>query len=69
MMNMIKTNYKAKQSKQLRQTRERSKKFKKELVNEKFKKLQRQKDLKKKVFRAISKMDTQNEEKMKKGKK
>uniref|UniRef100_A0A182K1Y3 Bms1-type G domain-containing protein n=1 Tax=Anopheles christyi TaxID=43041 RepID=A0A182K1Y3_9DIPT len=69
MMNMIKTNYKTKQSKQLRQVRERSKKYKKELVNEKYKKLQRQKDLKKKVFRAISKMDTKNEEKMKSGKK
>ncbi|XP_050073553.1 ribosome biogenesis protein BMS1 homolog [Anopheles maculipalpis] len=67
MMNMIKTNFKTKQSKQLRQTRERSKKYKKQLVNEKFKKLQRQKELKKKVFKAISKMDAKNEEKMKSG--
>ncbi|XP_049298010.1 ribosome biogenesis protein BMS1 homolog [Anopheles funestus] len=69
MMNMIKTNFQAKQSKQLRQVRERSKKYKKQLVNENFKKLQRQKELKKKVFKAISKMDSKKEEKMKSGKK
>ncbi|XP_035907903.1 ribosome biogenesis protein BMS1 homolog [Anopheles stephensi] len=67
MMNMIKTNFKTKASKQLRQTRERSKKYKKQQMNEKFKKLQRQKELKKKVFKAISKMDAKNEEKKKGG--
>ncbi|XP_053676043.1 ribosome biogenesis protein BMS1 homolog [Anopheles nili] len=69
MMSMIKTNYKTKKIKQQRMVKERSKKYKKQLLNENFKKLQRQKDLKKKVFKAISKMDTKNEEKMKGGKK
>uniref|UniRef100_A0A182N849 Bms1-type G domain-containing protein n=1 Tax=Anopheles dirus TaxID=7168 RepID=A0A182N849_9DIPT len=69
MMNMIKSNFKTKTIKQSRLVRERSKKYKKQMVNEKIKQLQRQKELKKKVFKAISKMDAKNEEKQKGGKK
>ncbi|XP_052860488.1 ribosome biogenesis protein BMS1 homolog [Anopheles cruzii] len=69
MMKMIKTNYKTKQVKQRRQGQERTKQYKKQQLNENFRKLQRQKDLKKKVFKAISKMDAKNEDKLKSGKK
>ncbi|KFB52932.1 hypothetical protein ZHAS_00021216 [Anopheles sinensis] len=69
MMSMIKTNFVNKQAKQHRAMQERSKKYKKQLTDENYKRLQRQKDLKKKVFKAISKMDTKTEEKLKTGKK
>lgn len=69
MMKMIRTNYKTKQVKQQRLGRERTKQYKKQKLNEDFRKLQRQKELKKKVFKAISKMDAQNEDKQKSGRK
>ncbi|XP_049541322.1 ribosome biogenesis protein BMS1 homolog [Anopheles darlingi] len=69
MMKMIRTNFKSKQVKQQRLGRERTKQYKKQKLNEDFRKLQRQKELKKKVFKAISKMDAQNEDKLKSGRK
>ncbi|XP_055534253.1 ribosome biogenesis protein BMS1 homolog [Wyeomyia smithii] len=61
MMNMIRTNYEVKEEKRKQQAKQKQEKYKKEKVNEDFRKLQRQKELKKKVFKAISKMEAKHQ--------
>lgn len=58
MMKMIKTNYNFKKEKQKKETEMRLKKFKDSKVAEEMRRLKRQKELKKKICRTISKMDS-----------
>lgn len=67
MMKMIKSNFAAKEEKRKQQTKQKSEKYKKLKVDTDFKKLQRQKELKKKVFKAISKMDAKHQNNAAKG--
>ncbi|XP_058461348.1 ribosome biogenesis protein BMS1 homolog [Malaya genurostris] len=67
MMKMIKTNYEAKEEKRKHQSKQKTEKYKKQKMNEDFRKLQRQKELKKKVFKAISKMEAKHQNKVTKG--
>lgn len=57
MMKMIKTNYQAKKDKDKKETEMRLKKFKDGKVADEMRKLKRQKELKKKICRTISRMD------------
>ncbi|XP_062544498.1 ribosome biogenesis protein BMS1 homolog [Armigeres subalbatus] len=61
MMKMIKTNFKNKEQKQKQLSKQKSQKYKKQKIDTDFKKLQRQKELKKKVFKAISKMEAKHQ--------
>lgn len=67
MMKMIKTNFEAKEEKRKKQTKQKAEKYKKQKVDTDFRKLQRQKELKKKVFKAISKMDSKHQNNAAKG--
>ncbi|XP_055626583.1 ribosome biogenesis protein BMS1 homolog [Toxorhynchites rutilus septentrionalis] len=67
MMKMIRTNFEVKEEKRKQQAKQKSEKYKKQKVNEDFRKLQRQKELKKKVFKAISKMEAKHQSKAAKG--
>lgn len=57
MMKMIKTNYDAKKEKQKKETEMRVKKFKEAKVADEMRRLKRQKELRKKICRSISKME------------
>lgn len=57
MMKMIKTNYDAKKEKQKKETEMRVKKFKEAKLAEEMRRLKRQKELRKKICRSISKME------------
>ncbi|XP_038118914.1 ribosome biogenesis protein BMS1 homolog [Culex quinquefasciatus] len=67
MMKMIRTNYEAGEERRKAQAKQKSEKYKKQKTNENFRKLQRQKELKKKVFKAISKMEAKHQSKAAKG--
>lgn len=58
MMKMIKTNYDAKKDKQKKETEIRVKKFKEAKLADEMRRLKRQKELRKKICRSISKMDS-----------
>lgn len=58
MMKMIKTNYDAKKEKQKKETEVRVKKFKEAKLAEEMRRLKRQKELRKKICRTISRMET-----------
>lgn len=58
MMKMIKTNFDAKKEKTKKETEMRVKKFKEAKVAEEMRRLKRQKELRKKICRTISKMET-----------
>lgn len=58
MMKMIKTNYQAKKEKTKKETEVRVKKFKEAKVAEEMRRLKRQKELRKKICRTISKMES-----------
>lgn len=58
MMKMIKTNYDAKKEKQKKETEMRVKKFKEAKLAEEMRRLKRQKELRKKICRTISKMES-----------
>lgn len=57
MMKMIKTNYQAKKDKDKKETEIRVKKFKEAKLAEEMRRLKRQKELRKKICRTISKME------------
>lgn len=57
MMKMIKTNYEARKNKEKKDTELRVKKFKEQKMAEEMRKLKRQKELRKKICRSISKME------------
>lgn len=57
MMKMIKTNYEAKKDKTKEETEARKKKFKEAKLADEMRKLKRQKELRKKICRSISKME------------
>lgn len=57
MMKMIKTNYQAKKDKDKKETEVRVKKFKEAKMAEEMRRLKRQKELRKKICRTISKME------------
>lgn len=57
MMKMIKTNYQAKKDKDKKETEIRVKKFKKAKLVDEMRRLKRQKELRKKICRTISKME------------
>lgn len=57
MMKMIKTNYDAKKDRTKKETDARVKKFKEAKLAEEMRKLKRQKELRKKICRSISKME------------
>ncbi|XP_058829957.1 ribosome biogenesis protein BMS1 homolog [Topomyia yanbarensis] len=67
MMKMIKTNYEVKEEKRKQQAKQKTDKYKKQKLNEEFRKMQRQKELKKKVFKALGKMEAKHQDKMTKG--
>ncbi|XP_063702700.1 ribosome biogenesis protein BMS1 homolog [Culicoides brevitarsis] len=58
MMKMIKTNFQFKEEKRKMLSKKKLEKFRKEKEREEFDKFKRQKELRKKVFKTISKMDT-----------
>lgn len=58
MMKMIKTNYQAKKEKAKKETEVRVSKFKEAKANEEMRKLKRQKELRKKICRTISRMES-----------
>lgn len=58
MMKMIKTNYDAKREKTKKETEMRVKKFKEAKLAEEMQRLKRQKELRKKICRTISKMES-----------
>lgn len=58
MMKMIKTNYDAKKEKQKKETEIRVKKFKDAKLADEMRRLKRQKELRKKICRTISKMES-----------
>lgn len=57
MMKMIKANYDAKKDKQKKETEQRVKQFKESKMADEMRRLKRQKELRKKICRTISKMD------------
>lgn len=57
MMKMIKTNYQAKKEKDKKDTELRVKRFKEGKIAEEMRKMKRQKELRKKICRTISKME------------
>lgn len=57
MMKMIRTNYEAKKEKEQKDKEERVKRFKETKMAEEMRKLKRQKELRKKICRTISKME------------
>lgn len=57
MMKMIKTNYQAKKEKEKKDTEQRVQRFKETKMAEEMRKLKRQKELRKKICRTISKME------------
>lgn len=57
MMKMIKTNYQARKDKDKKETEVRVKKFKESKMADEMRRLKRQKELRKKICRTISKMD------------
>lgn len=57
MLKMIKTNYQAKKDKDKKETEARVKKFKEAKAADEMRRLKRQKELRKKICRTISKMD------------
>ena len=61
MMKMIKANFQHKEEKRKLLSKKKGEKYKKEKQNIEFRKLQRQKELKKKVFKAISKMEKKSD--------
>lgn len=67
MMTMIKTNFENKEEKRKQLAKQKSEKYKKQKVDNDFRKLQRQKELKKKVFKAISKMEAKHQNSAAKG--
>ncbi|XP_053684524.1 ribosome biogenesis protein BMS1 homolog [Sabethes cyaneus] len=67
MMKMIRTNYEVKEEKRKEQAKQKQDKYKKEKVSQDFRKLQRQKELKKKVFKAMSKMEAKHQSTAAKG--
>lgn len=58
MMKMIKTNYDAKKEKQKKETEIRVKKFKEAKLADEMRRLKRQKELRKKICRSISKIES-----------
>lgn len=67
MMKMIKTNFENKEEKRKQLNKQKSEKYKKQKIDNDFRKLQRQKELKKKVFKAISKMEAKHQNSAAKG--